>query len=85
MFMYITHINNAMENEMNTLEIMELARKHANNGSDMQSSAVLCLQDAEQLHAHGNDAQARVRAIRSLQYSVGVFHPAYQEAVLLAD
>ena len=38
---------------MNAYEVIQLARKHANNGAQMQSSAQLCLKDAEDLQAQG--------------------------------
>lgn len=65
---------------MNTFEVIQLARKHAHNGAPMQSSAKLHLQDAEALQAQGKCAEARNRAVKSLQYSVGVFHPDYLAA-----
>ena len=65
---------------MNAYEVIQLARKHANNGAQMQSSAQLCLKDAEELQAQGKCVEARNRAVKSLQYSVGVFHPDYQAA-----
>ena len=63
---------------MNAYEVIQLARKHANNGALMQSSAQICLNDAEALQAQGKCVEARNRAVLSLRYSVGVFHPDYQ-------
>ena len=65
---------------MNAYEVIQLARKHANNGASMQSSAQLCLKDAEELQAQGKCVEARNRAVKSLQYSVGVSHPDYRAA-----
>lgn len=65
---------------MNAYEVIELARKHVNNGVGMQSSAKACLESAERLQAQGKCVEARNRAVRSLQYSVGVFHPDYKRA-----
>lgn len=73
-------------------QIVELARKHANNGADMQSSAQLCLKDAETFLASTDRNQrceirennlkiAAERALRSLHYSVGCFHEDYQRAL----
>ena len=63
-----------------TLEqIIILARK--NLGGDMESSARLCLEDAINLRDAGKYDYAAKRAINSLAYSVGVFHPDYQRAV----
>lgn len=63
---------------MNSYEVIQLARKHANNGASMQSSAQLCLKDAEELQAQGKCVAARNRAVKSLQYSIGIFHPDYK-------
>lgn len=65
---------------MNSYEVIQLARKHVNNGSPMQSSAELCLKDAEALQYEGKCAAARNRAVKSLQYSVGIFHEDYRSA-----
>ena len=63
---------------MNSFEVIQLARKHANNGAAMQSSAQLCLRDAEALQFAGKTASARNCAVKSLEYSVGIFHPDYK-------
>lgn len=63
---------------MNTAEVIDLARKHAKNAAAMSSSARLCLEDAVLLQAQGKCVEARNRAVKSLQYSVGVLHPDYQ-------
>lgn len=63
---------------MNSYDVIQLARKHVSNGAVMQSSAQVCLADAERLQAQGKCVEARNRAVRSLQYSVGVFHPDYK-------
>lgn len=65
---------------MNSQQVIELARKHADNGSAQASSAKLCLQDAESLQGQGKCVEARNRAVKSLAYSVGVFHPDYKAA-----
>ena len=54
------------------------ARK--NLGGQMESSARLCLADAIALYDAGNYDAAKVRALKSLSYSVGIFHPAYRKA-----
>lgn len=63
---------------MNSYEVIQLAKKHVNNGAPMQSSAQLCLKDAEELQAQGKYEAARNQAVRSLRYSVGAFHPDYK-------
>lgn len=66
---------------MNTKEVIALARKHANNGAVMQSSAELCLADAVRLFDAGSLDLAKARAVKSLAYSVGVFHDDHKRAV----
>lgn len=63
---------------MNAYEVIQLAEKHAANGSEMQTSAQMALADAKALQKLGKCTSARNRAVQSLQYSVGVFHPDYQ-------
>lgn len=72
-------------------DVIALARKHQNTG--MASSARVAASDAEalresaalELHRCGGVREAilisaRARALASLRYSVGVFHPDYIEA-----
>lgn len=66
---------------MQITEVLALAEKHADKGQ-MPSSARLCLEDARSLAAQGKPILAHVRAMRSLQYSVGMFHPDYVAADL---
>lgn len=65
---------------MNTNEVIILARKHVGNGAAMDSSARLCLADAVALHAAGEFEAAKRRAIRSLEFSVGIFHADHARA-----
>lgn len=65
---------------MEAKDIVALAAKHAGNASIMNSSAGLCLQDAEGLLFKGDLEYAKMRAIDSLRYSVGVFHSDYKAA-----
>jgi hypothetical protein len=59
---------------MDAKDVVELAKKHVTEGS-MPSSAMLCLTDAVGLLRMGNEYYAKKRALDSLAYSVGVFHP----------
>jgi len=63
---------------MKTEQVLILARKHL--GGDMESSARLCLADAVALYDKGEFTYARSRAVKSLAYSVGIFHPVYKRA-----
>lgn len=65
---------------MNIDQILILARKHVGNGAAMESSARLCLADAIALKDSGDYDNAARRAIKSLGYSVGIFHADYQKA-----
>jgi len=64
---------------MNTDQVLALARKHLGKCS-MESSARLCLQDAVKLKDDGELRLARERAMRSIAYSVGVFHADFKKA-----
>lgn len=64
---------------MLTLDAIILAFKHSTNGAAMQSSAHVCLEDATALYEAGKFAAAKVRALKSLGYSVGIFHADYQK------
>lgn len=71
----------------NAGDTIRLARKHLDQfssvlGSDEESrdaeaSARLCLADAVKLYDAGDYEAAQRRALKSLAYSVGVFHPDY--------
>lgn len=65
---------------MNTDKIIILARKHIGKGK-MVSSAELCLSDAIDLYDSGNFPHAKQRALKSLAYSVGVFHQDYKKVL----
>ena len=67
---------------MNTKDIITLARKHVDNDAPMSSSARLCLRDSIVQYDMGFFDYARKWAIKSLSYSVGVFHSDYQKAAL---
>jgi hypothetical protein len=65
---------------MNSQTAITLARKHVGNGAAMESSARLNLEAAVILHEKCENEYAKARAIKSLAYSVGVFHADYQKA-----
>jgi hypothetical protein len=54
-----------------------LARRHLGKGA-MESSARLCLADAVSLFDADKYELAKARALKSLAYSVGVFHEDYR-------
>ena len=63
---------------MNLPALLALAR--ANLGGAMESSARLCMSDAVDASDRGDFDAAASWAIKSLSYSVGIFHPAYERA-----
>ena len=64
---------------MNTNQIIILARKHCDTGA-MASSARLCLASAIEAQNNGDYNTAKAWAVKSLKYSVGIFHKDYQKA-----
>ena len=63
---------------MTLADLLALARRHV--GGPMESSARLCLADAVAARDAGDFCAAIDRAVDSLRYSVGVFHPDYVRA-----
>jgi hypothetical protein len=59
--------------------LIRMANAHTHLAT-MRDSAELCLGDARQLLSAGRGAEAAVRALRSLAYSVGVGSPIYRAA-----
>ena len=68
--------------KLNTQMILELARKHLGNGAAMDSSARLCFADAQAQYDAGDLKAARICAMRSLKYSVGILHADFDKAAL---
>jgi len=64
---------------MHISEIIALAEKHVEK-AQMLSSAKLCLSDAKELVGRGEVESAKVRALKSLAYSIGILHPDYRAA-----
>ena len=60
-------------------QIIKLAQDNINKGS-MKSSSQLCLSDAINLMKKGEEEKAKLRALKSLAYSVGIFHQDYIHA-----
>ena len=65
---------------MNTEQAIILARKHVITGPQKESSALFCLSDAMDMMERGDLESAKKWAIKSLAYSVGVFHSDYKRA-----
>lgn len=66
---------------MTTREIIALARKHVVfTESEHGKSAKFCLVNAVEQFDLGEYDIARAHAIKSIAYSVGVFHPDYLRA-----
>lgn len=65
---------------MNTQKRIALARKHYLDNETNKASAALCLSDAVALYDAGDYDAADRRAVKSLAYSVGIFHADYKAA-----
>lgn len=61
-------------------KIMALARKHLGAVGGMESSARVCLSDANHLFDRGLLDYAKKRALESLKYSIGILHQDYIKA-----
>ena len=68
---------------MNLPLIQTLARKHIAGGA-MESSARLCLADSLACAERDDWTSAADRALASLRFSVGVFHPDFKRAERVA-
>lgn len=68
----------------NSAIVIALADLHLGKGS-MQSSALLCVQNAAQMTVIGMHRSAAQNALRSLTYSVGIFHPDHTAAKAIVD
>ena len=64
---------------MDAQKAIRLARKHIGNGAVMDSSARVCLMDALHLYERGFYDYAIRHAKKSIEYSVGIFHPDYKK------
>ena len=67
---------------MNANQTIIIARKHVANGAVMESSARGCLADAIVQFDVGNENYAKMWALKSLAYSVGMFHQDYKRAAI---
>lgn len=70
---------------MNAALTLTLARKHVADNAVNESSARLCLADAVALYDATQYGDAANRAVKSLAYSVGVFHIDYKRAAKAAE
>lgn len=64
---------------MEVSDIIDLARKHRDKAT-LKSSAYICLEDALSEYRKGNMDNARMWALKSLSYSLGVFNSEYKRA-----
>lgn len=70
------------DNAMKTEEVVILARRHFQEcRNTSRPFAGVCLLNAEFLLRHEEREEARLRAIKSLFYSIGDSHPDYQKAL----
>jgi len=65
---------------MKTANMITLAHKHVGNNAVTELNARWSLLDAVEAQNGKQDGIARRLALRSLAYSVGIFHPDYQSA-----
>lgn len=64
-----------------TNDIIIAARRHVIGGAAVQeASARVCLTDAVGAHDSGDYPAAALRAVKSLAYSVGIYHRDYKAA-----
>lgn len=70
---------------MTTTSCILLAAKNLGASALMESSAQHCFDEAMKRHDEGRTESAAHWALRSLSYSVGVFHPDYKRAAKLRD
>lgn len=63
-----------------TSSVLQLAKKHLNNGANMASSAQVSYDDAMTCLKRGDTASAGKRALDSLAYSVGILHADHKKA-----
>ena len=66
-----------MGNRCDIDKLFQAARKHLGKGT-MESSARLCMEDAVNSRTRGDLENARYWAMRSIAYSVGIFHNDYR-------
>ena len=66
---------------MNTQQAIALARSHVADRPENESSARFCLRDAVNAFDRGDLDAARMWAVKSLMYSVGLFHKDCQRAI----
>ena len=63
---------------MNIDKVLTIARKHVTDRPENEESARLCLADAVALRDSQSWEYARQRALKSLCYSVSIFHNDYK-------
>lgn len=61
-------------------DTITVANKYVDNESIMATSAVVALDDAQDLFDKGAYPEAAKRALTSLSYSLGILSPVYQRA-----
>lgn len=63
---------------MNTQDTIKRARRHVSDNPQNEDSARICLADAVSCYDSGDLDGANRRALKSLAYSVGIFHKDYR-------
>lgn len=62
------------------LEVLVIAHQHQNNEAAMGTSARLCYEEALDAYVAKDYQRSYLRALRSLEYSIGILHPDYRRA-----
>jgi hypothetical protein len=65
---------------MTIFKILTIAKNHLGKGAVMDSSARMTWLEAAKWYEAGNMYWAGKRAMKSLAYSIGIFHPEYAMA-----
>ena len=69
---------------ISALRSVQIAEANVSRATSMQSSALLAAQDARAVFERGDLVAAHRRALGSLDYSLGRFHPVREEVASLS-
>jgi hypothetical protein len=69
-----------MNTNMTTAELLEVAKSHTHREQAHDKSSVFCIEQGIKLSTEGREDLARAWIVRSLKYSVGIFHSDFKRA-----